>query len=140
MTAAQDKQFDARSASGRARAAWGDLPAWVEALARECDGTNQARAARRIGYSAAAVSQTLSATYKGDLNAVQRAVEGALMAATVACPVLGLLGTDLCQQHQRAPFSAANPLRIQLYRACRNGCAHSRLSHTTGTARAEEVA
>lgn len=128
------------AALDRARAAWGDLPAWVEALARECDATNQARAAKRIGYSAAAVSQTLSATYKGDLSAVQRAVEGALMAATVACPVVGPLGTDQCQQNQRTPFSAANPLRIQLYRACRNGCAHSRLISHSGAARAEEVA
>ncbi len=129
------------AALDRARAAWGDdLPAWVEALARECDATNQTRAAKRLGYSAAAVSQTLTATYKGNLKAIQKAAEGALMAATVVCPVLGILGTDQCRSHQRAPFSSGNPLRIQLYRACRNGCAHSRLSQATGAARAEEVA
>jgi hypothetical protein len=130
------------AALDRARAAWGaGLPAWVEALAVEADATNQARAARRIGYSAAAISQTLSATYKGDLTAVQRAVEGALMAATVNCPILGTLGTDVCQQHQKAGFSSGNPLRIQLYSACRNGCPHSRLSPPTGASDApKEVA
>lgn len=129
------------AALDRARSAWGeDIPAWVEALARECDATNQARAAKRIGYSTAVVSHVLRGSYTGALSAVERAVKGALMAVTVDCPVVGTLGTDQCQQNQRAPFSSGNPLRIQLYRACRNGCAHSRLSQATGAKRAEEVA
>lgn len=113
----------------RARAAWGGTaPAWVEALALACDGSTQSQVAQRIGYSPTVVSQTLSNQYNGDLTAVQTAVEGAFMGATVGCPVLGSLGADLCQQHQRAGFSSANPLRVQLYRACRSGCAHSRLT------------
>ncbi len=129
------------AALDRARAAWGDdLPAWVEALARECDATNQTLAAKRIGYTPAVVSHVLRRTYTGSLSAVERAVKGALMAATVTCPILGTLGTDVCQTHQKAGFSSGNPLRVQLWRACRNGCAHSRLSPATGAKRAEEVA
>lgn len=117
------------SAQERARAAWRLAPpGWIEALALACDAATQNQIAQRIGYSPTVVSQTLSNRYMGDLTAVQTAVEGALMGATVACPVLGSLGADLCQQHQRAGFSSANPLRIQLYRACRSGCAYARLT------------
>jgi hypothetical protein len=121
--------MNAPSILERSRAAWGGTPpAWIEALALACDAATQNQVAQRIGYSPTVVSQTLSNVYVGDLTAVQTAVEGALMGATVACPVLGSLGSDLCQQHQRAGFSSTNPLRIQLYRACRSGCAQSRLT------------
>lgn len=129
------------AALDRARAAWGEnFPAWVEVLARECDKTNQGRAAKRIGYSTAVVSHVLRASYTGDLSAVERAVKGALMALSVDCPILGTVGTEVCEQHQRARISTGNPLRIALYHACRDGCPHSRLTPHTGASSAEEVA
>ena len=51
------------------------------------------------------------------------------MITMVACPVLGVLGRNECLREQAADFSAANPLRVQLYRACRNGCPHFKKSN-----------
>ena len=112
----------------RARAAWGEaIPAWVEVLAEECDRTSQARAGDRIGRSAGLVCNTLKGCYTGDLKAVEQLVRGALMAETVACPVVGELATDTCLSHQRAPWAPHNPSRIRFYRACRGVCPHSRV-------------
>lgn len=116
------------SAEARARVAWGDdLPAWILALAVECDRTSQKAAARRLGYSPATVSLVLANTYGGDLTKVEQAVRGAFMAATVACPVVGDLAADTCLNHQKAPWAPHNPQRIAFFRACRGGCANSRI-------------
>lgn len=116
------------SALAKAQAAWGDrLPDWVAALARECDRTSQNLAAKRVDYSSTAVSQVINGKYSGDLTAIEQAVRGVLMAATVECPVVGALASDACLNHQRAPWSPHNPQRIAFYRACRQGCPHSRL-------------
>jgi len=107
--------------------AWPTQPDWLVALAEACDEATQAAAARRIGYSGATVSFVLNGRYTGDLKAVEAAVRDALMRGTVDCPVLGeILGED-CRKHQAAPFNAGNPQRIATFRACRNGCPHSRL-------------
>lgn len=112
----------------KARTAWGDgAPDWIIALAAECDRTNQRAAATRMDYSAATVSLVLVGRYKGDLTAVEQAVRGAFMKATVDCPVVGELATDTCLKHQRASWSPHNPQRIAFYRACRGGCPHSRI-------------
>lgn len=114
-----------------ARAAWdGAPPAWVMALAEECDLTSQAKAGRRIGYSASVVNGALKRIYKGSMNDVQRAVEGALMGATVDCPVLGQIPKNQCLTNQRTPLTASSPVRAALWRACRGGCPHSRVNET----------
>lgn len=99
---------------------------WIDVLAKECDRTNQAATAELIGYSPGVVSAVLKGKYKGDLQAVENAVKGALMQAQVSCPVLGALPTHQCLMYQRRGFANTNPIRVQLYRACRNGCEHSR--------------
>lgn len=110
------------------RTAWGnDVPEWIKALAKECDETSQKRVAGRIGYSAAVVNQVLKRTYKGSWNAVEEAVRGALLEKRVSCPVLDELLANRCLQIQRQPFAATNAQRVRLYRACRNGCPHSRI-------------
>lgn len=101
---------------------------WREVLAAETAATSQARVGRRIGYAASVVSQVLSGTYRGDLTKVRAAVEGGLMAATVDCPVLGPIGTQKCLGHQRRPLDPTTPERVRLWKACRSGCIHSRLS------------
>lgn len=113
-----------------ARTAWGeDLPDWVRALAQACDRTSQKKLAQEIGYSATVVNQVIKGTYKGDLTAVESAVRGALLDYKVECPVLGELRAHHCLEHQRQPFSTANPQRIRLYRACRSGCPHAKQHH-----------
>lgn len=98
---------------------------WQTVLRETCQTHSQAIVAKRIGYSSAVVSQTLKGTYAGDLSAVQRAVEGALMGLTVECPIVGELPRHRCLEYQRRGFAATNPLRVALARACPD-CSHRR--------------
>lgn len=105
---------------------------WIAALRRECTRTSQRRAANRLrqpdGYpSETVLSQVLGGKYPGRVDRLQAIVEGALLGHTVACPVLGDIGRDQCAGHQAQDYLASNALRIQLWRACRAGCPHSRL-------------
>lgn len=119
---------DRTTAVARARAAWGEsIPAWVLALAEACDRTSAKRTATRIGYSPATVSYVLSNTYKGVLDKIEQVVRITLMAATVSCPAVGNISTDVCLRHQLTPFSPHNPQSVLIGRACRSGCPHSRL-------------
>ena len=105
--------------------AWQDCPDWLIALAEEVDRTSQGEIARRIGYSTSVVSQALSGSYRGDLRSLADAVRGALMGATVMCPVLGEIAKDHCLEEQRIAKAATSGLRMQLARACKT-CPHSR--------------
>ena len=100
---------------------------WLDALREACRETSQARVARRIGYSATVISQVLSGSYKGDLRAVRRAVEGAFLGSEVDCPALGPIPANRCLSEQRRPLTASNPQRVRIWRACRAGCIHSRI-------------
>ena len=109
------------SAVAAAAEAWGDaMPDWVRTLAEACDRRSQAAVARDLGYSAAVVNRVLKAAYAGRYDTVEKAVTGALMAATVQCPVLGDLPSHQCLEIQRRPFAATNAQRVRLYRACRS--------------------
>lgn len=91
---------------------------WLTVLRDACAIHGQAVIGRRLRYSAPVISQTLSGTYKGDLKRVQAAVEGALMQATVECPIAGELSRDRCIDNQRRAPAATNPARIAFARAC----------------------
>ncbi len=101
---------------------------WLDTLRAECARTSQARVAAAIGYSPAVVNQVLKGVYPGDLTAVEKAVRGAFMGATVTCPILGEIASNRCLEEQRRDFAATNPQRVMLYRACRGGCKHSRIT------------
>lgn len=110
------------SAIHKAREAWGDdLPEWVADLAQECDVTSQARAARRIGRSTALVNRVLHRKYEGDLEAVARAVSGALRNLRVPCPALGEITVRECEEWagKARHFAATNSQRVKMFRACR---------------------
>jgi len=102
---------------------------WQKTLRDACDRTSQTEVARRLGVSPAMVNQALRDQYRGDLERLQALVEGALGGQTVTCPVVGPLRKDKCLDHQGRDrkFATANPLKSQLYRACRSGCPHSKL-------------
>lgn len=91
---------------------------WLTALRDAAKAQGQKAIAQRLGYSTAVVSQALSGTYKGDLSRVQQAVEGALMGATVDCPLVGELPRQRCADYQRQGFASTNPLRVAMSRAC----------------------
>jgi hypothetical protein len=111
-----------------ARAAWGDaLPDWVEELAEEATRSTGVAVAKKIGYAGAVVTQIVRRKYPGDIARVEQKVRGALMGATVVCPILGEIGRDRCLDEQKMPNSATSSIRSKLYRACRSGCPHSRI-------------
>lgn len=104
-----------------AQSAWGiPLPDWIDVLARKCLEMPQVRVADRIGYSPAVVSQLLRARYKGNVAAVEDAVRGAWMGATVNCPVVGVMRTDVCRQWQAKSrdFKPTNSNRVRMFYAC----------------------
>jgi hypothetical protein len=107
-----------------ARASWPDgVPDWVAALARACDDSSQSAVARRLGRSQALISQVIRGKYPGNLTAVEEAVRGAFMGATVECPALGTMPSNVCQawRHRARDFGNSNPLRVTMFRAC-NRC------------------
>lgn len=116
----------------KAKAAWGPaLPDWIEELAAEASRTSAVSAAKRIGYSPAVLSHVFAKAYPGDIARVEAKVRGALMGAVVVCPILGEIGRDVCLDEQKKPNTGASSIRSKLYRACRSGCAHSRLAHAS---------
>jgi len=113
----------------KADRAWGvDMPEWVEVVAAEANRTSVTAVAKRIGRSDALVSNVIANKYPGDMAKVEQLVRGALMGATVDCPVLGEIGRHQCLAEQAKPFSATSSVRSRLYRTCRGGCPHSRLT------------
>lgn len=111
----------------KVRDAYGEPADWLVELARITDTEGLRGAASRIGYSRSAISNVLNGKYaRGDLVRVEEMVRGALMAATVDCPVLGEIGRDRCLTEQDEPFRATSAFRAQLYHACRSGCPHAR--------------
>ena len=104
--------------------AWGpDVPDWVMALAEFCGANSQRKAAEKLDRSGALVNQVLKGRYTGDMGAVEARVRGVFMSATIACPELGNLPKNECQdwQSKARNFHAANPLRVRMFRAC-NAC------------------
>lgn len=134
MSGAAQKQPGLSRAN--AEAAWGiGLPDWVGELADYCDAHSQTKAGQRISYSGSAVNSVLKRRYNGDYASVEKAVRGALMQATVECPILGEIGSDACLLHQRKAltFQPTSSMRVQLYKTCRSGgCPHSRMGGARG--------
>lgn len=103
------------------REAWGgQMPDWVEALARVCAASSQSRVAREMGRSASLVSMVLRARYPGDLEAVEDLVRGRYMNGKVACPAHGELPTHLCRlwRDRSKNFSGHNAEWVRMHRAC----------------------
>lgn len=118
------------TALAKAQASWGaDLPDWVRELAVQCDReASMDKVAGRLGLrSKAVVSLIVRNKWTNDTARIEEAVRRAYLAGTVICPVLGEIPLAECEANQARPFSAANNMRVRLYRACRDGCHHSRL-------------
>lgn len=112
------------SALAAAREKWGEpLPDWVETLALACDRSSQAKVAKELDRSSALVSQVLSRKYTGSMDRVEELVRGVFLDSRVACPSLGEIPVNACQnwRDKAQKFVMASPLRLRMYRAC-NGC------------------
>ena len=107
-----------------AREAWGDeLPDWVAALASECALTSQSKVAARLDRSAAVISQVLRRSYGAAMDRIEERVRGVLMNSSVACPGLGQIPMQACQdwRAKAGTFAVGNPTRLRMYHAC-NRC------------------
>jgi len=111
------------SNQARAKATWGEVPDWVQALAVACDRTSQGVVAKQLGISGAVVNQAIGNAYKGRVDRIETRVRGELMRATVLCPVIGPISTRDCLDNQKRGFRATNPLRVKLSRTCPT-CTH----------------
>ena len=112
----------------KVRERWPDpAPDWVLALAEACATRTQDEVGRQIGYSASAVSGTLSNTYTGDRDAIAEKVRGAFLGQHVICPRKGQMRRDVCMAWQAKPFAQSSSDRVAMFHACRSGCPHSRL-------------
>ena len=102
-----------------------EVPDWIAELANLADREGLSGAEKRIGYSRSAISTVINGKYTGDVARVEDMVRGALMAATVECPVLGDMARNVCMDWQKRPYSDASALHIRMNRACRS-CANRR--------------
>jgi hypothetical protein len=105
----------------KARAAWApNPPDWVLALAHEADGLLSQRAlGEKLGITGGALSAVISKKYPGGYARIEARVKGALMSATVACPVEGEIPRNRCADNQAKKPSAASPARARFPFACR---------------------
>ena len=109
--------------------AWNnEAPDWIVELAALTDLRKLKATGQRIGYTGSLVSSVLANKYKGDMDAVEAAVRGALMGLTVDCPAQGEIPKNICLSWQKLPRGQSDSTRVRVYRACRNGCKHSRIS------------
>lgn len=111
----------------KAQTCWGEaLPEWVADLARECEATSQNKVAAAMGYSAALISQLLSAKYPGDLAAVREIFVSVYQQKLIECPALGGIPAEDCRFHRERSKTFVNTSnhRALMYRAC-NRCSRN---------------
>jgi len=105
----------------KAQAAWMPTPDWIVALARRADGTESLNAiGDKLGVSGGALSAVISHTYPGGYSRIEARVRGALMSATVTCPVEGEIARNRCADNQASKPSAASPARAQFPFRCKS--------------------
>ena len=96
----------------------------LQALRQLCQKTTQSAVAKRLNVSEGTISNALKGRYIGNVDRLAERIRGELLQATVACPILGEITSRICQDERDKPFHAANPLRVQLWRACK-ACPHN---------------
>lgn len=106
------------------RAAWGeDLPDWVLSMAEQCAASSQSQVARKMGRSAATISQILRRKYPAPLGGIEQVYRGVFENLVVECPALGTVPANECRDWQlkAVRFVNVNSLRVRMFRAC-NSC------------------
>ncbi|NKB37896.1 MAG: XRE family transcriptional regulator [Gammaproteobacteria bacterium] len=101
---------------------------WIDVLSGECKRTSQSKVAARLGVSTTVVNQVIKGKYNGNLSRIKKLLEGELMNHMVNCPVLGEIRKNECMHNQGLEFNATNRQRVQLYKACHNGCVNAKLT------------
>lgn len=78
----------------------------------------QAEVARRLGISAAAISQILSGKYQAAPDAILGRVIEVFGGISIDCPVLGEIPLSQCADERKKPFAATSHQRVALWKAC----------------------
>ena len=100
---------------------------WLDELKKRVDMTSMTVVAKEMGLSKATISLVINGKYNGNMDRVQLLTESIYLGHNVECPVLGLIPKHKCIAHQEAKHVGSTPQGIQLYKACRSGCPHSKL-------------
>lgn len=97
------------------------MPDWIETLALACANSSQAKVAGMLERSPAVISQVLRNIYPADLTRIEERVRGVFMDGRVACPGLGEIAVQQCQnwRDKSGKLEVGNPLRVRMFRACR---------------------
>ena len=95
---------------------------WYELLANKVKELGRRQVELDTGMSKTTLSQVLNEKYPSISN-IEKKVLAAYANLTVTCPVLGSIAVKRCLNEQIRPFSASNPQRVRLFRACQN-CIH----------------
>lgn len=103
------------------------MKSWIDVLREESQkpGKSQAKVAKELKVSPATISLILKESYTGDVDRIETLVRGKFMKETVMCPIMAAISKDRCLEEQSKPFSAHNPMRAKLYKACKN-CIHNK--------------
>ena len=111
------------SAREKAITGWGEpLPDWIDALAKACDAASLRSVSEKLDVSPALVSLALRNEHHSRLDYIQARVGSHLLVSIVPCPALGMIPHTECRARQAEAFSANNPLKAKVFRACRAGC------------------
>lgn len=93
---------------------------WIDDLRGAVEHLGTTVVARRMGCSPATIHQICRNQYNtGTLGKWQARFEAEFGEGQLACPVLGEIDRSECKRHRVRPFGATNPVRVQLYHACR---------------------
>lgn len=92
----------------------------MELLKQAIAESSQADVARRINRSAAAINQILKGSYSGNPDTILELVAAEYGGETVDCPVMGEVSLSQCMEARNRPFSAANPMRVKLFKTCKH--------------------
>lgn len=120
----------APSALDRARAGWGDaMPSFVHRIALACDLSSQAVMADALGISRTALSQVISNKYPGTPKGLPDRVDALCPPLpSVECPIMGRIGSKLCDETRALAYCATNSKHINQFRACRQ-CERKGIKH-----------
>jgi len=101
---------------------------WLEVLRQQVAELGQPKVGKMLGVSTTCVSQVVNEKYPGDMQRIEKLVEGVFLQKCVNCPALGDLPLHECMKHQARKGVSSNPTYIALFKMCRSGCPHSSLT------------
>ncbi|WP_102798757.1 helix-turn-helix transcriptional regulator [Bowmanella denitrificans] len=98
---------------------------WLELLQSKAAELGRRQVEADLGVSKTTLSQVLNSKYPGNLENIQRLVLETYTHQMVQCPILEEISAKRCHSEQIRPFSASNPQRVALFRACQT-CPNNR--------------